>query len=81
MLEDNNTYPLDEVLTFAKDHAKDALDEERRREDSIISQANSMQTVFAVVTAALFIVAQISYDYNGPFSYNYLFVIFSMSST
>ena len=76
--KEKSEYPVAKVLLFSLDYAKDIFEEEKRREASIISQANSMQTVFAVITAALFIVAQIAFDYPKPLSRTYLFVVFSV---
>ena len=47
-----------EVLSFAAEHAREIVEFEKRREDSIIVQASNMQTVFAVISAAIVIVAQ-----------------------
>ena len=74
--DDSNAYV--DIFTFAKDYAKESYDDEQRRAESIISHAHAMQTVFAVVTAALFIIAQISFDYPEPLTRTYLFVIYSI---
>ena len=63
-----------DLLEYALKIGERKYDEERDREDALISQASQMQTVFSIVTAVLLGAAAIFADHRGTFlRYSLLF--------
>lgn len=56
---------MESLLDHAVKIAERKCDEERAREEALISQASQMQTVFSIVTAVLFAAAAILVDHRG----------------
>ena len=54
--------------------AKEKYEEEKERERSLLSQAANMQTVFAIVTAALFMLLPVIVDNRGNLSLDLIFI-------
>ena len=54
-----------DLLEYALKIGERKYDEERDREDALISQASQMQTVFSIVTAVLLGAAAIFADHRG----------------
>ena len=65
------------LYSFICDFAKLKLDNEIKREDSLIQQSATMQTAFSFSTAALFMIAPIVVEYRGNMSLRYLLIVFS----
>ena len=66
-----------DLLEYALKIGERKYDEERDREDALISQASQMQTVFSIVTAVLLGAAAIFADHRGNIPT--LFFIISIS--
>ena len=60
-----NESGMEALLEYALEIGERKYDEERAREEALISQASQMQTVFSIVTAVLFAVAAILADHRG----------------
>jgi hypothetical protein len=75
MENEKQEYPVEDVLDYLERMAENKLDSERRREESIIQQASSMQAAFSFTTAALFMAAVIIYDNKGSLSLYYLLAV------
>jgi len=58
--------------------AKNKYEEEKKREESLITQASSMQTVFAVSSAALFMLLPVLISYRGNLSLVFFFINVSL---
>ena len=69
-----------DVLIKIEEVSRNRYEEERDREVSLISQASNMQTVFAVTTAALFMVLPEIISLRGTISLTFIFVSVSIIS-
>lgn len=65
---------VEQLLEYAVKIGERKYDEERAKEEALISQASQMQTVFSIVTAVLYTVAAILADHRGNIP-NLLFII------
>lgn len=75
MADTNNTAEV--LYQYVKDFAMLKLENEMKREDSLIQQSANMQTAFSFTTAALFMVAPIACEYRGSMSLEFLLLAFS----
>ena len=66
------------VLLKLEAIAKNKYEEEIKREESLIAQASSMQTVFAVSSAALFMLLPILISYRGNLNLVFFFFFVSL---
>lgn len=57
---------------------KNKYDEEKMREETLISQASNMQSVFAISSAALFMILPVIVDYRGKLKLSIIFVFVSI---
>lgn len=64
MTNKNNENFVQECYEYMADWALTILENEERREDSLLQQASNMQTVFSFMIAAVFLVAQIMIELN-----------------
>lgn len=67
----------DELYSYVKEFAVLKLENETKREDSLIQQSANMQTAFSFTTAALFMVAPVAVEYRGKMSLEFLLLAFS----
>ena len=67
----------DELYSYVKEFALLKLENETKREDSLIQHSANMQTAFSFITAALFMVAPIAAEYRGKMSLEFLLLAFS----
>lgn len=65
------------VLLKLEKIANNKYEEEKRRAESLISQASNMQTVFAVSSAALFMLLPVIISNKGTLSLNCIFIFVS----
>lgn len=69
----------DKILDFMLQYSENVYSIEKERESSILQQASNMQAAFSFVTAGIFIVAQITFDYQSQSGIPtwYLILVFS----
>lgn len=67
-----------ELLTALETIARNKYEEEKAREESLISQASNMQSVFAISTAALFMLLPILIDNRGSLELQLFFIFISI---
>ncbi|MDO4486388.1 MAG: hypothetical protein Q4C46_07340 [Bacillota bacterium] len=77
--EENKT--ANELYAYVKEFALLKLENETKREDSLIQQSANMQTAFSFTTAALLMVATIAAEYRGAMSLEFLLLAFSTITT
>ena len=75
---DSSVKNYNAVLLKLEAIAKNKYEEEIKREESIIAQASSMQTVFAVSSAAFFMLLPILISYRGNLSLVFFFFFVSL---
>lgn len=64
---DDNLFLFLEELSIMK------YNSEIQRQDSLIKQSSQMQTMFSIITAAIFMVVPIMIEYRGQIKINYIF--------
>lgn len=66
-----------DLYAYVKEFALLKLENETKREDSLVQQSANMQTAFSFTTAALFMVAPIAAEYRGAMPLEFLLLAFS----
>lgn len=67
-----------ELYQFMRDYASMKIEEEDKREQSLLHQSSNMQAAFSFTSAALFMVAAIVTDHRGSLPLEYFLVVFSI---
>ena len=65
---------VDNVYSFIRQYAEMKLDDEEKREQSLLTQSSNMQSAFSIMVAAIFMLMPVVIEHRGKLSLESLFV-------